>query len=108
MDCNILFADPESERIRNIWTELATHTDQADPFCCAPAWQLAFQEACDPKRRLLIKESSGSMLAFAETFAAPDDIFLTPIETGWFFGCPLLGKHAVELLADTLRDLISA
>lgn len=44
-------------------------------------------------------------MAFAEEIFSPGDIFLTPIEASWFFGCPLLGNEAVDLLAATLNRL---
>jgi hypothetical protein len=85
-----------------VWTRAAVSTDQADPFCCTTAWQFSFHEAFSPERRLLIEESSDSLIAFAEEIASPEKIYLTPIETNWFFGCPLLGGHAVELLSDAM------
>lgn len=87
------------------WTRTALSTRQVDPFCCTPPWQLSFHHAFAPERALLIRESSGNLLLFAEKVLAPDNILLTPIEQNWLFGCPLLGKQAVELLADTLVEI---
>lgn len=89
------------------WSRMALHTEQADPFCCTPEWQLSFHEAFGPDRRLLIKESGNSVLAFAEHIESNDEVILTPIETHWFFGSPLLGENSVELFADTLSDIQS-
>ena len=84
------------------WTAAALHTSQADPFCCLPSWQLAFHDAFIPNRRLFIAEEGGAVLAFAEQFVPPDHIYLTPLESSWFFGCPLMGKGAVALFAKAL------
>ena len=84
------------------WTGAALGTNQADPFCCLPAWQLAFHDAFCPNRRLFIAEKGGTVLAFAEQVFSPDDVYLTPIEPSWFFGCPLLGPRAVQLFAEAL------
>ncbi|HIJ48375.1 MAG TPA: GNAT family N-acetyltransferase, partial [Gammaproteobacteria bacterium] len=76
-----------------------------DPYCCTPSWQLPFHDAFCPDRRLLIRESSNNFLLFAENIGSPENVVLTPIEQNWLFGCPLLGKHAVDLLADTVDDI---
>jgi len=87
------------------WTRTALSTSQVDPYCCTPFWQLPFHDAFGPDRRLLIRESSGNLLLFAENRVAPEDTILTPIDQNWLFGCPLLGKQAVELLADSLSEI---
>ncbi|MDR3176870.1 MAG: GNAT family N-acetyltransferase [Desulfovibrio sp.] len=87
------------------WAKAAVSTNQADPFCCSPVWQLAFHDAFGPKRRLFIEESSGSALVFAEKAAANGKIYLTPIEPHWFFGCPLLGSDSCALLSAALEFL---
>lgn len=88
-----------------VWEKKAISTSQADPFCSTPAWQMAFHDAFSPARRLLIESSSNSLIAFAEHVESPEEIFLTPIEMHWCFGCPLLGKDAVNLLAETLPKI---
>jgi hypothetical protein len=100
------FIDGSSERFRSrqrAWYTTAITTHQADPFCCTPAWQLSFHEAFCPERRLLIADSANNVIAFAENVLARGRLFLTPIEAHWLFGCPLLGKEAVELLSDVLE-----
>ena len=82
------------------WTTLAAETDQADPFACSPAWQIPFHHAFDPARRLVIETSSDAVLAFAQITAIDGRFILFPIEMHWNFGCPLLGKSAVERLAE--------
>lgn len=94
-------AEISSEQQR-AWTKIAADTNQADPFCCTATWQLSFHEAFSPKRRLLIEAAAGSQIAFAEMIVSPREILLTPIEAGWLFGCPLLGRHAIELLAEAM------
>jgi hypothetical protein len=110
--CKGLFTEPDingagycSDDDKALWSHLATHTRQQDPFCSSPNWQLSFHEAFSPQRQLLIRSGSGSLIAFAEKKFSPTNIYLTPIEPHWFFGNPLLGKNAVDLLADTLIDL---
>ena len=90
------------------WNRAALNSRQADPFCCLPVWQLSFHEAYSPYRRLLIRESTNNVIAFAEKVFSPKSIYLTPIEPHWFFGSPLLGKHVVELFSDALVDIEKA
>ena len=85
-----------------LWEKHALSSAQADPFCCTPAWQLAFHDAFSPRRRLFIVESADATLAFAEKVFPNNSVFLTPIEPHWFFGCPLLGKDALALFAAAL------
>ncbi|MDL2210167.1 GNAT family N-acetyltransferase [Desulfovibrio sp. OttesenSCG-928-O18] len=87
------------------WKKAATSTNQADPFCCSPAWQLSAYEAFSPQSRLLTACSGGSVIAFAEHGVSRSAMFLAPIEAQWLFGCPLLGKNAVALLAESLGGL---
>lgn len=95
------FGPPAAEHAA--WTKAALSTRQADPFCCAPTWQLSFHEAFSPSRRLIIKEDSpDSVILLAETIFPPNEVYLTPIEAHWFFGCPLPGRRSVEYLSDML------
>jgi hypothetical protein len=87
------------------WEKAAVSTNQADPFCCSLIWQLSFHDAFSPKRSLFIEESSDSALIFAEKVFETGEIFLTPIEPSWFFGCPLLGSHSTALLSEALEFL---
>lgn len=87
------------------WTQALQRVEQADPFCCTPEWQMSFHDAFSPERRLLIESESNNVIAFAEYKNAPDLVYLTPIESHWLFGCPLLGVNAVELLADRLTEI---
>ena len=91
------------------WQQAALHSGQADPFCCLPAWQLSFHEVFAPERRLLVwheaRHTSHSMLVLAEQVFATDSVLLTPIDTLWFFSSPLLGVHAVDMLARVTDEL---
>jgi len=86
------------------WNHAVSHTAQADPFCCRTEWQLSFQEAMQPDRKLVIRETAGSIAAFAESPQSTLGKFLTPIESDWQFGCPLLGADSLELLADIIAE----
>jgi hypothetical protein len=95
----------DARSVLSKWNKVALSTRQADPFCCLPSWQLSFHDAFSPNRRLLIKECSNNVIAFAEKVISPESIYLTPIEPLWFFGNPLLGRHSVDLFSDTLVDI---
>ena len=103
MKLEAILPESECEHIRDAWAHAAISTKQADPFCSSPTWQLAFHEAFSPKRRLLVESASDSVLCFAEIAFSRSDIYLTPIEPHWFFGCPLLGRHAVDLLVKAME-----
>ena len=85
-----------------LWKRLAVTTEQADPFCCTPAWQLAFHQAFSPARRIFFKTASDACIIFAEKIFSPEKNYLTPNEARWVFGCPLLGNSALDLLAEAL------
>ena len=86
------------------WNQAVSHTAQADPFCCRTEWQLSFHEAMRPDRSLVVRETAGSMAAFAEIDRSNRGNLLTPIESGWEFGCPLLGPDSIELLANIIAE----
>jgi CelD/BcsL family acetyltransferase involved in cellulose biosynthesis len=48
--------------------------------------------------------SGNSQVAFAVT-QTPGGYRLGPLEAHWYFGCPLIGPGAVDLLADVTREL---
>jgi len=103
MKLEVILPESEFEHIRDAWTRAAITTKQADPFCSSPVWQLAFHEAVSPKRRLVVESASGSVICFAEKVFSPSNIYLTPIEPSWFFGCPLLGRYSVDLLSEAME-----
>ena len=92
-------------RLLPLWERLAAGSGQADPFCCAPAWQLSFLETVTPGKRLLCHTQAGSLAVFTEFQADDRRIFLAPPESGWLFGCPLLGPAAGDVLAAVLQFL---
>ena len=87
-----------------VWERAAISTNQADPFCCSPTWQMAFHDAFSPTRRLMIASRADSVVALAEN-ASTGKTYLTPIEPHWCFGCPLLGKDAVALFDAMMGDI---
>jgi hypothetical protein len=87
------------------WKKAAISTSQADPFCCAPTWQMAFHDAFGPKRLLMVESHSNSLVAFAEYVSPEGKAFLTPVESHWFFGCPLLGRDAVGMFDSMMGDI---
>ena len=94
----------------HLWNRLGSCTGQRDPFCCLPAWQLAFNESRDPKSRILIRQSQDSLIAFSQksfhpNVQQPSDYYLKSIEHSWCFGSNVLGPNGAELLYDTLIDL---
>ena len=88
----------EFDHPASLWNLAAEQTSQGDPFCCRTEWALSFHEAFYPQRPLHLCESQHSVVAFAERVDAAIGRLLEPLESMWFFGCPLLGAHAVELL----------
>lgn len=57
-----------------------------------------------PDRELIVREVPGSLVAFADQQAWDPGRIFGPVESGWMFGCPLLGPDSVELLDDLLGE----
>ncbi|MEC8290186.1 MAG: hypothetical protein VX007_11250, partial [Pseudomonadota bacterium] len=100
----------ELDREYPLWKRLSTNSDQRDPFCCLPAWQLAFNESRDPQGQIFIRESNDSFVALSQRSIYPSrqrpaDYYLKPIEHGWCFGNNVLGPNGAELLHNSLMDL---
>ena len=95
------FFDQAPELIRR-WTDLASRCGRPDPFCCTPAWQLAFHDAFAPSRPLFFQIEDENVLAFSEMQLTNGMPVLTPLETEWISGSPLLGPGADELLLAAL------
>lgn len=89
------------------WNRAVSQTAQADPFCCRTEWQLSFHEAMQPGRKLVVRETPGSVIAFAENRHPYLGLLFEPIESGWMFGCPVLGPGAVDLLEDLVSEIES-
>lgn len=88
------------------WTKLAMVTHQADPFCCAPAWNLAFHQAINHGRQIFYAASSQSAIIFSESESDSGVPVLTPLEDSWLYGQPLLGMEAADLLSDAMPTLL--
>lgn len=63
------------------WAKLAISTEQADPFCSTPLWQLAAYAIFGPPCPLHIETAPDATLAFAEAVDSRGAPLLTPIET---------------------------
>lgn len=85
-----------------LWERLAATTGQADPFCCAPEWQLGFHETLSADKRLFYLTTPDGLAVFTEFPADRERVFLAPPENGWLFGCPVLGPDACGSLAAAL------
>ena len=85
------------------WTDLGSDLRQMDPFACTPAWQLAFHDAFAPGQRLLIELNGSSLAAFTEYISEKGGVFLLPIESMWFSGCPVLGPQGLTLMRRALE-----
>jgi hypothetical protein len=86
------------------WNQAAMQSGQADPFCCRTEWQLSFHEVMAPHRELVVREVPGSVVALARLNNPQSGPVLVPVESGWLFGCPLLGPDAVELLGELIDE----
>ena len=95
-------------RLLPLWERLAATTGPADPFCCAPAWQLSFLETVTPGQRLFYHVEAGNLAVFTEVQADGRRVFLAPPESGWLFGCPLLGPACGDVLEAVLTFLNEA
>lgn len=89
--------------ILDLWTKLAMSTEHGDPFCCAPAWNLAYHRVFHPSLNVYHHTAGGSLILLREYHARNGDIYLTPLEDSWMFGQPLLGPHALDLFADAMN-----
>jgi len=86
----------------------AIDAEQYDPCCCAPAWQLSFHESFLPQRTLLIGAEDGRAALFAEGAFENGMPCLTPLESHWFSGAPLLGPDQDELFAGLVSAVVRA
>jgi hypothetical protein len=87
------------------WRQAAIRTQQADPFCCTPCWQLSFHYAFSPHRRIFYVEQAGNVVALAEKVFSQNDVVLTPLEPHWLFGSPLLGPGSEKILYELLPSI---
>ncbi len=97
----------ELDRPDSIWNRAAQRSAQGDPFCCRTEWQLSLQESYFPKRTLHLRESGSSLLALAERDHPDLGPTLEPLDSLWYFGSPLLGPDAADLLEAFLAERVS-
>lgn len=91
------------EHPSSTWNRLARSTRQRDPFCCGSVWQMSFHQAFGPGRRIFARESADGFISFAENIMAGGAVFLTPVETSWFFGNNILGTDGMALFHDSME-----
>lgn len=106
------FVTPETSGSRfapsllSFWKRLALTTDQADPVCCAPVWNLTYHKVATPFSRIFYATNESSMILLREDLVSfPGIPCLYPIESGWMFCKSLLGVDAPNLLADVMPEL---
>lgn len=103
----MLLRDPSELSASEIalWDAMAAKADVPDAQSCASAWQLS---GLAHSRRvgapIVLRQSGNSQIAFAVTKTIRGHR-LGPLEAHWYFGCPLIGPDALELLADVMRQL---
>ncbi|MBD5607519.1 MAG: hypothetical protein HDQ93_01540, partial [Desulfovibrio sp.] len=62
------FITPETSGTRfapsllSFWKNLALTTDQADPVCCAPVWNLAYHKVATPISRIFYASNESSLV----------------------------------------------
>lgn len=94
----------ELDHADSVWNRAARRTVQGDPLCCRTEWQLSFHETMAPARTLFVRAGGDGLVAFAARLDPRLGPVLEPVEAHWFFGCPLLGRDGVELLAALLAE----
>ncbi len=86
------------------WEKAALTSEQGDPFCCSPVWQLSFHRSFAGDCRVDLRQGENCALAFSERATDSGGRCLVPLEPSWLFGSPLLGEGAADLLAEALED----
>ncbi|MCR9246276.1 MAG: GNAT family N-acetyltransferase [bacterium] len=85
---------------RGLWNRAAAASTGADAFCCRSEWQVSFHATFAQERRVHLRTTPDSVLAFAERHLPGYPRLFEPLEAHWLFGCPALGPDALELLAE--------
>lgn len=78
---------------------------EPDPFCGAPVWNLAYHEVINCDRSVYYAASEGAALLFGLAQSLTGEYLLLPLEDSWFYGRPLLGADAADLLVYALPEL---
>lgn len=89
------------------WRDLACLGDEADPFCCAPIWNLSYHAIFTPGRRIYYNTSKDAAVIFGVYTIPGGNIIFSPMEESWLFGQPLLGSAAPDLLHASLQEFHS-
>lgn len=85
------------------WDRLARLAPQPDPFCATTHWQLAYREALEPHRPIVVRSCADGLIQFAE-YDGPNGKVFVPIERNWLFGCNVLGPAGADLLQRFLSE----
>lgn len=78
---------------------------QADPLCCRSEWQLSYYETISSAEDPVVYATSDSVLVMALENDGFRDFALTPFDTSWCFGFPVLGPDGPALMREALADL---
>lgn len=89
------------------WKSLADNADLADPFCCAPIWNLSYHGIFTPYRRIFYESSPRGAIIFGEYPTPRGDTIYAPMEESWLFGQPLLGHDSIALFRECLPVLLN-
>lgn len=86
------------------WKRLALVSRQADPCCCAPAWNLAYHQIFHPEEHAFAAFSEDAQVSFYESRLQNGSTTWLPLEDSWMFSQPLLGFDSLELLKELLAS----
>lgn len=96
--------DPRICELKQHWQRLALSSEQVDPACCGPAWNLSFHKIFNPANRIYYLSADDGLLLFSEHVTPENRIFLAPLEDSWMFGKPILGFFAPEIFSVALNQ----
>ena len=88
----------------SLWNRAAMSTSQADPLSCRTEIALTCHESFRRGEQLYLKQSADSLIVFTLGKDGICPIFL-PVESNWYFGSPLLGPDAIDLLDSALGEI---
>jgi hypothetical protein len=92
------------EQPDSLLNRLAGESGLADPLCSRSEWIFSFHKVIASHRKLLLRATADSVLTLASYDHPTIGPLLEPVEAHWFFGRPLLGPNAVELLGELLEE----
>jgi hypothetical protein len=90
------------------WDELAVKEIAPDPQSCGSAWQISAL-ACSRRAgsQIVLRQTKDSQIAFSVTRNLRG-YQLGPLEGHWYFGSPVMGADALELLREVVCELRAA